>query len=209
MSNSSTVSSRTRKNWWVDAGLALSGVVAALSGVYFLALPTGGYRGGRNPYYGVQILFARATWDDLHTWFGAAMIAIAAVHLVIHWNWVTAMVRRIWNELNGRCGCMNARGRWVLVLNTVVAISFVLTALSGMYFLFAPGGHAAAAPAFLFSRTTWDLIHTWAGVTFIAAAVIHFAIHWRWVVNVTGKIAAAVLPGRPATAPAAAPRQTA
>ena len=37
---------------------------------------------------------------------------------------------------------------------------------------------------FLFSRTTWDLIHTWAGVTLIAAAVIHLAIHWRWIVKV-------------------------
>ena len=205
--NSSTVSSQTRKNWWIDAGLAISSVVAALSGIYFLALPVGGYRGGRNSSYGIQILFDRSTWDDLHTWFGAAMIAIAAIHLITHWNWVTGMVRRTWNELNGRCGCMNARGRWVLVLNTVVVISFILTALSGIYFLFAPGGHAAVTPAFLFTLATWDLIHTWAGVTLIAAAVIHFAIHWRWVVNVTNKMAARVLAGRPAAIAAPAQRQ--
>jgi len=27
-----------------------------LSGIYFLVLPTGGYQGGRNPYYGIQVL---------------------------------------------------------------------------------------------------------------------------------------------------------
>ena len=47
---------------------------------------------------------------------------------------------------------------------------------------------------FLFTRTTWDLIHTWAAIVLIAAAVVHFAIHWRWIVNVTRRIL-----GRPAS----------
>ena len=29
------------------------------------------------------------------------------------------------------------------------------------------------------------MIHTWSGVAMIVAAVIHLAIHWRWVTNVT------------------------
>jgi hypothetical protein len=45
------VSPQTRNNWFVDAGLFASGLLAALSGLYFLALPTGGYRGGRNTAY--------------------------------------------------------------------------------------------------------------------------------------------------------------
>ena len=32
------------------------------------------------------------------------------------------------------------------------------------------------------------MIHTWSGVTLIVAAVIHFAIHWRWVTKVTSNI---------------------
>jgi hypothetical protein len=40
----------------------------------------------------------------------------------------------------------------------------------------------------LFSRTTWDVIHTWSGVAMIAAAILHFAIHWRWIVKVAGKL---------------------
>jgi hypothetical protein len=31
------------------------------------------------------------------------------------------------------------------------------------------------------------MIHTWSGVVLITAAVVHFAIHWRWVKNVTAK----------------------
>lgn len=195
------VSRQTQKNWWIDAALFSSAIAAAISGVYFLYLPIGGYQGGRNPTYGVEILFDRHTWEDLHTWGGVAMIAVAIIHLAIHWSWVINMSRRTWNEIMGKCGCMNSRGRWNLILNTVVAASFILTAVSGVYFLFAPGGHGAVDPMFLFTRTTWDLLHTWAGVTLIAAAVIHFAIHWRWVTKVTRKMVGMLIPSRPARQP--------
>jgi hypothetical protein len=160
----STVSKQTRNNWLLDAAFFISGIVAAISAIYFLFLPVGGYRGGSNPWYNVQILFSRQTWDDLHTWGSVAMILIAAIHLATHWPWVINMARRAMRELAGQCGCMNPRGRWNLILNFIVAIGFVLTAISGVYFLFMPGGRGVADPTILFTRVTWDLIHTWAGV---------------------------------------------
>jgi cytochrome b subunit of formate dehydrogenase len=81
-------------------------------------------------------------------------------------------------------------------LNSIVALSFVLTAASGVYFLFVPGGRWAADPMFLFTRATWDLIHTWSGVTLIAAAIIHLAIHWKWVAKVTRKMVGMIIPSR-------------
>jgi hypothetical protein len=182
------VSAQTRNNWLIDAGLMISGVFAALSGIYFLFLPSGGYQGGRNPWYNIQIVFSRQTWDDLHTWFGVGMIAVAVIHLAVHWRWVVNMTRRSFFGLSNKGMGLNSRGRWNLILNLVVGLSFLLTALSGVYFLFFPGGRGAADPQILFSRTTWAVIHTWAGVILTAAAIIHFAIHWKWVVKVTAKI---------------------
>jgi len=75
------VSKQTQKNWWIDASLALTAVIAALSGIYFLYLPSGGYMGGRNPLYNVTVLFSRHTWDQIHLWGGLAMILAATVHL--------------------------------------------------------------------------------------------------------------------------------
>jgi hypothetical protein len=49
-----TVSKQTQKNWWIDAALFISALIAAFSGIYFLLLPTGGYQGGRNPLYEIQ-----------------------------------------------------------------------------------------------------------------------------------------------------------
>ncbi len=190
-----SLSNQTQKNWWVDAALLTSAGSAALSGIYFLFLPTAGFQGGRNAFYNITILFERHTWEDIHTWGGIIMISAALIHLTIHWSWFVNMIRRIWKELTGQCGCMNAAGRRNLIINGLVALSFLLTALSSVYFLFVPGGRGAADPGFLFSRTTWDLIHTWAGITLISAALIHFAIHWKWVTKVTrsmvGKISAA------------------
>lgn len=200
-----TVSKQTQKNWWIDAGLFLSAVIAALSGIYFLFLPDG-YQGGRNPLYNLQIWFTRQTWDDIHTWGGVVMIIAAIIHLGIHWSWVVNMTRRAWYELTGRSGHLNARGRWNLILNVIVALSFVLTALSSVYFLFVPGSRRVADPMILFSRVTWDMIHTWAGVILIAAAIIHFAIHWKWVTKVTSKMVGMVTPKRSIPQPAAATR---
>ena len=184
----------TQRNWWIDAVLFGSALIAALSGLYFLYFPSGGYQGGRNPYYNIQVLFSRHTWGDLHIWGGVVMISIAIIHLILHWSWVVNMTRRMLKDLTGKNGKMNRRGRLNLLLNLLVGLSFLITAISGVYFLFVPGGREVVDPMFLFSRITWDLIHTWAGVTLIAAGVIHFAIHWRWVVNVSTSISKRLMP---------------
>ena len=180
------MSSQTQKNWLVDAGLFVSAILAGISGIYFLFLPSGGFQGGRNPMYGVTVLFDRHTWDDLHTWTGLAMIAVAVVHFAIHWKWVKNMASRVVKEMTGKYPAMTGKGRFNLMLNLTVAVSGLLTAVSGIYFFLWPSEQGAfASPVILFTSATWDILHTWAGVVMIIAAVAHFAIHWRWVVNVT------------------------
>jgi hypothetical protein len=98
------------------------------------------------------------------------------------------MTRRIFIGLIGQSDKLNWRSRWNYGLNAMVAGSFLLTAVSGVYFLFAPGGRGAVDPFFIVQRATWDMIHTWSGVVLVTAAVIHFAIHWRWVLRVTVKV---------------------
>lgn len=187
----SRLSARTRKNWLINASVFIGGVIAGLSGIYFLFVPSGGYQGGRNALYGLRILFERATWDDFHTWGGVIMIGAVAIHVVIHWEWIAMMANRIINTLQSRDSKMSKGARINLLVDVVIAVSFLLTAISGVYFLFVPAGGFQGGqnfgwdPGFLSNRTTWDLIHTWSGVVLIGAAVIHFVIHWRWIKNVT------------------------
>lgn len=194
MEKKSLVSTQTRRNWWIVLALFLSGVVVLVSSLYFLFLPSGGYQGGRNPYYGIVILFSRQTWEWLHTWLGVTMIAAAAIHIPLHWGWIVTMTKRTVNILLGRCERMNASGQFNLLVNLAIGVSGLLAALSGLYFFFTPSGSEKDAAEFLFSRFTWDVIHTWSGVAMIAAALLHFTIHWRWVVKVTRKMLRAFLP---------------
>jgi hypothetical protein len=184
------LSPATRLNWLLDAAVFLGAVIAALSGIYFLCF-VGGYQGGRNPTYGITVLFARETWDLLHTWAGVVMIAAVALHLAIHLNWIGMMGRKVLAFVRGRSG-MSKGARVNVLVDLAIAISFLLAAASGIYFLFdvRSGWQAAgsAAPLFLWSRTTWDRIHTWSGVTLIVAAIVHLAIHWGWVTKVTAKM---------------------
>lgn len=188
MKKANSVSPQTRNNWLIDTFVFSGALVASLTGIYFLFLPVGGYQGGRNPAYGITILFDRHTWEDLHLWFGLLMIAAAVLHIAIHWAWIVNMTRRTLTEIFQRQGKLNARSRSNVTINVLIGSSFLITAASGLYLLFVPGGHAAADPGWLFSRTTWDLVHTWAGIVMIAAALLHFMIHWKWVTKVTGKI---------------------
>lgn len=188
------LSRQTRANWLIDAVVFVGGLLAALSGIYFLYLPSGGYRGGRNPAYGLQILFERHTWSDLHLVTGLVMVAAVAVHLAIHWRWVKMMARRVVSALVAGPVSMSRAARLNLVLDAVVALAFVICAVSGIALLLLPGGRAAAGPGLLSSRVAWDLVHTWSGVALIAAAAVHFAIHWRWVKNVTVRFFLSLLP---------------
>lgn len=193
MTTRRNVSSRTRNNWLIDTAVFTGALIAMLSGVYFLLIP-GGYQGGRNPWYGVTILFPRHTWGEIHTWGGLLMIGAVALHLAIHHRWIGMMTRRLWQKACGD-SCRISRGAWVnVVVDGVIALGFLSTAVSGLYFfLLTEGGYQGGRnpawdPGFLFSRPTWDLIHTWSSVALALAAVVHLYIHWRWVTNVTRKV---------------------
>jgi hypothetical protein len=101
MNKSQSVSPRTRNNWLVNAILFVGAALAMLTGVYFLIFTSGGFDGGRNPWYGVVILFTRHTWEDTHAWSGLAMLAAVIVHLIMHWSWIATMTRRVWNKARG------------------------------------------------------------------------------------------------------------
>jgi hypothetical protein len=184
---SGVFSTQTRNNILLDMTLLFSGLAAAISGIYFLFLPVGGYQGGRNPLYGVTILFDRHSWSDIHTWASVIMIALVALHVPIHWDWIVKMTRSGIKAVAGKSS-LNSRSRLNLGINILIGLSGLICGLSGIYFLFNPGAlHASLGESWLFAPAVWDVIHTWSGVVMISAVILHFGIHWKWVVKVVGK----------------------
>lgn len=186
-----TVSIKTRNNWLLDAGLFLGAIIASLSGIYFLIFPDGGYMGGRNPYYGIKIIFDRTGWEWIHTWLSLGMVVIAIIHIIFHWKWIFGTTKRVVRDIfSSKKSNMNAKGWQNVLVDGLAAVSFLICAISGVYFIFAgeSRGGLAPDPMFLFPRTIWEVIHTWSSVVFISGGIVHFAIHWGWVTKVTRKI---------------------
>jgi len=183
----------TKRNWWIDALLLVCTLVVLFSSVYFLYAP-GGYQGGRNPNYNSGWVLSRDTWDWLHMWFGIGMILVATIHFILHWKWFVMMGKRIVLKLRDDKVKMTGMAWLNLFVDLAIAIGFVLAAISGVYFLFSPGGRHAVEPGVLFTRSTWDAIHTWSGIVMILAFVGHTIIHWRWIVNVSGRMIGSFLP---------------
>jgi hypothetical protein len=185
MNSSTCISKQTRINWFVSLLVLLSAIVVFLSSIYFLYLPTGGYQGGRNLYYGTTILFDRETWEALHTWGSIIFIAAIFIHLPLHWRWISGTTKRISSSFQKNGSTMNLKVRWNIAVDSIIAISFFIATVSGIYFLIFPK-HGGSE--WLFSASTWDLIHTWSGIVMVLAAMAHFFIHWNWIRKITPKV---------------------
>jgi len=194
MSNSIKIpvfSIQTRNNIILDMFMLISGLIAILSGIYFLFLPIGGFQGGRNPFYDVIVFFERHTWGDVHTWSSVAIMALATLHIPLHWVWIVKMTKTGFRSLFGKSK-LKKRSSFNLAINILIGISGLICGLSGLYFLFLPG-----MPTWIFTPLIWDLIHTWSGVVMTAVGILHFGIHWKWVVKVLGKYGKALILPKP------------
>ena len=177
-----SLTKKLRHNWWIDAALAVGAVIAILSSLYFLAYPNGGYQGGRNPFHNKVVIFSRTEWDLIHTWSGVLIIMSALIHVVIHWNWITGTARRTWQVITHKRDGFGFRLTYNIILDALIALSFVVCSISGIYFMFNPTSGPSS------TKTLWDMIHTWSGVMFALTALLHIILHWKWITNITGKI---------------------
>jgi len=116
-----------------------------------------------------------------------AMILAAMIHIIIHWGWITSTITRTWHVMTGRRKGFGLRLTYNILLDAVIALSFLVCTISGIYFMyFAPRG--SISQPFIFNGTTWDMIHTWSGVLMVISAILHFTLHWKWVTNITRKL---------------------
>lgn len=179
------LSPKLRLNWTIDAALFIGAVLTILTSIYFLIFPVGGYMGGRNPLYGIVIVFDREGWEFLHKWGSLFMILIALIHIIVHWNWIVGTTKRVFGSIGNKENKFGPRLAYNIIIDALIALSFIVCGLTGIYFFFA-GEHPVRT--FLFSTFVWDMLHTWSGVVMIMTIILHFTLHWKWVVNITKKV---------------------
>ena len=75
----------SRANFVVDAGLLVSSVAVMLSGVMVSRIPA---------WFGADVA-QPIVWARLHAWSADAIIALFAVHALLHWKWIVATAKRL------------------------------------------------------------------------------------------------------------------
>ena len=65
---------------------------------------------------------------------------------------------------------------WLVIILTALAILLVVS--STMLWLVLPRGFFAA-------RQLWVNLHKWGGLALCVTVLVHFLIHWKWLVGMT------------------------
>lgn len=66
---------------------------------------------------------SRHEWGDIHFWLAVALVAGAALHVLLHWRWVVAMVLSTQRDLP--CAVRRARAA-VAIAGVVVALGLIV-----------------------------------------------------------------------------------
>lgn len=159
--------SSTRVNLWVDA---------VLFGAILLVL---------SPHF---------TGFTIHEWLGIALGGGILTHLLLHWDWVVATLRRFFGRLP-------LQARFNLLLNSALFIDLVVVTFTGLMIsrdalpllgITVPGG------------LVWRGLHTTSANFSLVLAALHVAVHWKWIATALRNYVWAPLFNRRGKAPQAA-----
>lgn len=117
----------------------------------------------------------RLTGLALHEWIGIALGAVIIAHLLLHWQWLVAITKRLF-------GRVPAATRVNYVLNTALFVDVTLVIFTGLFI------SGTALPFFGITPvagTAWRALHTVSADLSLLLVGLHVALHWKWIVNAT------------------------
>ncbi|MBU0702619.1 MAG: DUF4405 domain-containing protein [Chloroflexi bacterium] len=117
----------------------------------------------------------RSAWIDVHSWAGVGLFIGVALHLALHWKWVSGVARRF------------LKVAWPIrrnfVLDVLLVAIFLAVTISGLLdWLMFPLGDSVDHSH-----------HSQLGQGTTIVTLVHIALHWKWVVRVARRYAQAVL----------------
>lgn len=74
------------------------------------------------------------------------------------------------------------------IIDFMTFVSFIFTAVSGLaIFFFMPSGvRQGRLQEFMgIQKGTWSAVHDWFGIIFVILVIMHFFLHWNWIVCMT------------------------
>jgi hypothetical protein len=109
----------------------------------------------------------------IHEWLSLAFIAALITHLVLHWEWIVSVTGRFFHRLIHE-------SRFNYLVDFLVFLSFITVMLSGL--LVSQSITQLFGIHFQVSRA-WREIHSLSADATLLLIGLHFAMHWKWIVN--------------------------
>ncbi len=118
------------------------------------------------------------TGVTIHEWLCFAFWGTIVVHLFLHWQWIAQVTLRFFRKLFHS-------SRLNFVLDLLLLIAFVMVMLSGLMI------SRSLLPAIgiqVSHSHNWRFLHSWSADVMLILVGIHFALHWKWIVNTFKRI---------------------
>ena len=134
------MNTKQKTKWWVDAVMFTGFIIA-----FFLDL----------------------TGVVLHQWIGMLAGALAAYHLIAHWEWVEAVTQRFFGRTSGRA-------RLYYLMDAAILVGFAGMIGTGLAISTWLGLSLA-------NYATWRVVHILASVVTLLVVTLKLSLHWRWI----------------------------
>lgn len=122
----------------------------------------------------------RTSGIAIHEWLTIALGATVVVHLLLNWNWIIEVTKRLFTKGKGLNG-----SRINYILNWALFFDGVLIMLSGLMV------SEAVMPAFgltLPPNFMWRELHEVSTNLSILLMGLHMALHWNWIKSTTKRL---------------------
>lgn len=129
---------RSLINLIVDSLAAVSLLVMVVTG-YLLKFPLPPTTNRSHTLWGMS----RHEWGAIHAWAGIILVGVLLVHVILHWGWIYAMVRRRFTSVKGTPQ-MQRRAGWITIFALCLAAGlFAWLAQANVQDLEPPRRHAS------------------------------------------------------------------
>jgi hypothetical protein len=123
----------------------------------------------------------------IHEWLSLAFGATLILHILLHWKWVVQVTLKFFRMLFHS-------SRFNYLVNAALFIAFVLVMLSGLLI------SESILPTLgirLTGSPTWRFLHSSSADAVVFLVGLHFALHWKWIVNTIKRYVVKPLRRRP------------
>ncbi|MCX6059356.1 MAG: DUF4405 domain-containing protein [Chloroflexi bacterium] len=117
----------------------------------------------------------RTSGIAIHEWLTIALGATVVVHLLLNWNWIVEVTKRLFAKGKGLNGA-----RTNYILNWLLFVDGILIMLSGIMI------SEAVVPAFgltLPMNFAWRSLHDLSANISLLLMGLHITLHWNWIVS--------------------------